>query len=59
MQPILAESAPRRGRALVFAAALTAVSLAAAVFTAIPSDRGHRHHRVQHIGKCTYVYVVR
>jgi len=59
MQPILAESATRRGRALMFAAALTALSLAAAAFAALPTDPGHRHHRAQHIGKCTYGYVVR
>ena len=59
MQPILAESATRRGRALTFAAALTVLSLAAAAFAALPGDRGQRHHRTQHIGKCTYGYVVR
>jgi hypothetical protein len=58
MQPILAESAPHRSRAMAIAIVFTAVaSLATAValFPRAPSHRGfHRHG-----GKCPYVYVVR
>jgi hypothetical protein len=61
MQPILAESVPHRGRALVLAAVLAAAAaLAGAVAIAPRShhERWHRHHHLSPIGKCTYVYAV-
>jgi hypothetical protein len=64
MQPILAESAPHRGRAVAFAVALAAV--ASLAFAAMPPShsRYRDHHRLQRIGKCayshySYVYVTR
>jgi membrane protein YdbS with pleckstrin-like domain len=64
MQPILAESAPHRGRAIAFAAVLAALAMVA--LFAIPSSRHHNtryrgHHRLPGIGKCPhgYVYVAR
>jgi Spy/CpxP family protein refolding chaperone len=64
MQPILAESAPPRGRALVFAVALTlAASIAAIAAAGTQSHRarGHRHHHLPRNGQCPYgyVYVIR
>ena len=60
MQPILAESAPPRGRALVLAAVLTVAASIAAVGLATPrSHHGqwrHRHH-LPHNGQCPYGYV--
>jgi hypothetical protein len=60
MEPILAESAPHRGRAIAFAAALAAVT-AIAVFAMRPHPSHHRHHHLR-MGKCVsggYVYVLR
>jgi hypothetical protein len=51
MQPILAESAPHRGRAIAFAAAaLAVVATLALAFHGRPSHRDH--HRLRHLGKC-------
>lgn len=63
MQPILAESAPRR-RPLVLAGVLTVAALIATVAVAMPRPhhgRWHRHHHLPHNGQCPYgyVYVVR
>jgi hypothetical protein len=59
MQPILAESAPPRGRALVLAAVLTVAASIAAIGLAMP--RAHhgrwRHHHLPHNGQCPYGYV--
>jgi hypothetical protein len=49
MQPILAESAPHRGRAVAFAVALAAFALMAFA----PSSHG-RHHQMKRIGKCAH-----
>jgi hypothetical protein len=59
MQPILAESAPHRSRAMAIAVAFTVVvSLAAATLALFPRTQSPRGlHR--HTGKCPYVYVVR
>jgi len=65
MQPILAESAPHRGRAVGFAAALVAITAitAIAVLAVRPAPSHHRHRQL-HLqrGKCMsagYVYIVR
>lgn len=59
MQPFLADSAPHRGRALVFAVVLAvATSIAAATLAMVPRahhPRWHRHHHMLRIGQCTYV----
>ena len=60
MQPILAESAPHRGRAIGLAAAFAVVAVAAALAVR-PAPSHHRHHHL-HSGRCTsggYVYIVR
>lgn len=60
MQPILAESASPRGRALVLAAVLTVAASIAAVAVAMPRPhhgRWHRHHHLPHNGQCPYGYV--
>ena len=59
MQPILAESAPPRGRALVFAAVLTVAASIATIGLAMPRPhhRWHRHHHLPHNGQCPYGYV--
>lgn len=60
MQPILAESARPRGRALMFAAVLTVAASIAAVAVAMPRShhtRWHRHHRLPYNGQCPYGYV--
>jgi hypothetical protein len=60
MQPILAESAPPRGRTLVFAAVLTVAASIAAVAVASPRmhpARSHRHHHLPHNAQCPYGYV--
>jgi hypothetical protein len=60
MQPILAESAPPRGRALVFAAVLTIAASIAAVAVALPRPhpgRSRHHHHLPHNGQCPYGYV--
>jgi hypothetical protein len=60
MEPILAEAAPHRGRAVAFAVVLAVIASLAMV----PSQHRPRHHRdhprLVH-GKCThgYVFVVR
>lgn len=57
MQPILAESAPHRGRAIAFVVGLALVATLAATQTRSHS-RSHRHHYVlqQRIGKCAQVH---
>jgi hypothetical protein len=58
MQSILAESAPRPGRAFAFAVALAVV----ASLVLMPGRRTHHrtHHQLPRIGKCvTYAYVGR
>jgi hypothetical protein len=60
MQPILAESVPPRGRALVLAAVLTVAASIAAIGLAMPRPhhgRWHRHHPLPHNGQCPYGYV--
>jgi len=61
MQSILAESAPRPGRAFAFAAVLAAVTSLALVMMPSHHRPTHRtHHQVPRIGKCvTYAYVGR
>jgi hypothetical protein len=60
MQPILAESAPVRGRAMVLAVALTVAASIASVALAMPRHpptRWHRHHHLPYNGQCPYGYV--
>lgn len=61
MQPILAESAPHRGRAIVFAIVLALVAMIALV-VAIPAQHPRSkyrgHHRLPGTGKCPYVTYV-
>jgi hypothetical protein len=62
MQPILAESAPHRGRAIALAAALAVITAVTAL--SVRQVRSHhRHHPVHlHRGTCTsggYFYLVR
>ncbi|HEX3764529.1 MAG TPA: hypothetical protein VHW23_37800 [Kofleriaceae bacterium] len=60
MQPILAESAPVRRRALVLAVALTVAASIASVAVATPRPqhtRWHRHHHLPYNGQCPYGYV--
>ena len=57
MQPILAESAPRRGRAIAFAVALTLVATFAATTTRHHPRFHHRHYELQQrVGKCAQVH---
>ena len=58
MQPILAESAPRRGRAIAFAVALALVASFAATRTRHQPRFRHLHYEVQQqrIGKCGQVH---
>ena len=56
MQPILAESAPHRGRAVAFAVVLAVIAA-----LAISQGRQHSRHRYHHqqlprIGKCAQVH---
>ena len=56
MQPILAESAPHRGRAVAFAVALALIATLAATQTR-RHPRHHRHYELQQrIGKCAQVH---
>jgi hypothetical protein len=61
MQPILAESAPHRARAIaIAAAALAVVTSLALAFHHAPShhERHHRGHRLHQLGHCaTLTYV--
>lgn len=60
MQPIFAESAPHRGRAIVAAVALAVIASLAAL-AARPHPSHHRQHHLR-FGQCRhvgYVYVVR
>jgi hypothetical protein len=66
MQPILAESVPHRGRAIVFAAALALFSFTAVAAFAMPGHHPrHRrvhHHRLMHYEGCVqdrYIIVTR
>jgi hypothetical protein len=57
MQPILAESAPRRGRAIAFAVALTLVAAFATTRTRHHPRFHHRYYDLQQrIGKCAQVH---
>jgi hypothetical protein len=57
MQPILAESAPHRGRAIVFAVALALIATFAATQTRGHARTHHRHYELQQrIGKCAQVH---
>jgi hypothetical protein len=61
MQPFLAESAPRPGRAIAFVAALAVV---ASITMAMPlrhRPRHHEHHQVPRLGRCMqgYMYLTR
>ncbi|HEX7841879.1 MAG TPA: hypothetical protein VF469_30625 [Kofleriaceae bacterium] len=62
MLPILAESAPHRGRAIGLAAVLAVVTAVAALAMR-PAPSHHRHHPLHlHRGKCmsgSYIYLVR
>jgi hypothetical protein len=58
MQPILAESAPHRSRAVAFALVLAMIAAFAATQARRYSPR-HRHHHYelqQRIGKCAQVH---
>ncbi len=54
MQPILADSAPHRGRAVAFAVALAAFALMAFM----PSQHSSRHHSLKRVGKCGHAHYV-
>jgi hypothetical protein len=57
MQPILAESAPHRGRAVAFAIALALVATLAATQTRRHPRYHQRHYEMQQrIGKCAQVH---
>jgi hypothetical protein len=57
MQPILAEPAPHRGRAIAFAIALALVATLAATQTRRHPRHHHRHYELQQrIGKCAQVH---
>jgi hypothetical protein len=57
MQPILAESAPHRGRAVAFAVALALIATLAATQTRRHPGYHHRHYELQQrIGKCAQVH---
>ena len=57
MQPILAESAPRRGRAIAFAVVLAMVAAFAATRTGHRPRLRHGHYELQQrIGKCAQVH---
>jgi hypothetical protein len=56
MQPILAESAPYRGRAIAFAVALAVVASLAIGLRHQHRPRHHEYHRLAH-GKCMYGYL--
>lgn len=58
MQPILAESAPHRSRAMALAIVFTAAASLAAAFAAFQRPPVH-HGFHRHAGKCPYVYIVR
>jgi len=60
MEPILAESAPVRGRALVLATVLTIAASIASVAAAMPRPhhaRWRHHHHLPYNGQCPYGYV--
>ena len=58
MQPILAESAPHRSRAMAIAIVFATIASLATAVALLP--RGPSHHGFhRHGGKCPYVYVVR
>jgi hypothetical protein len=59
MQPILAESAPHRSRAMAIAVALTAVTSLVAALVVLSPATPSRHGFHRHAGKCPYVVVVR
>jgi hypothetical protein len=62
MQPFLAESAPRPGRAIAFLAALAVVaSIGIAMTPRHHRFRHHEHHQLPRLGKCVqgYVYLTR
>jgi hypothetical protein len=56
MQPILAESAPHRGRALVFAVVLAAFAFAAIAPSLAPAPlpQTRSYHRLPGTGKCPH-----
>lgn len=58
MQPILAESAPHRSRAMAIAIVFTAAASIATAFAAFQRLPVH-HNLHRHAGKCPYVYIVR
>ena len=55
MQPILADSAPHRFRAVAFAVVLAMLAALAATQTR-PRHPRHRHELQQRIGKCAQVH---
>jgi len=62
MQPFLAESAPRPGRAIALVAALAVVaSITMAMATRHHRPRYHEHHQLPRLGKCVqgYMYLTR
>ena len=62
MQPFLAESAPRPGRAIAFVAALAVVaSMAMAMAPRHHRSWHHEHHQLPRLGKCVqgYMYLTR
>jgi hypothetical protein len=62
MQPIIAESAPLRGRAVVFVLALAMAAFVASVPLRHHGGKYHKHHQLPRLGKCahaSYVYVNR
>ena len=54
MQPILAESAPHRGRAVAISVALAAVASLLLVMSPSHRSRHRGHHQLPRIGKCSY-----
>lgn len=62
MQPILAESAPHRGRAVALAVALTFVASLSLLLAQSSRPSKHRWNHQRSFSKCphaTYVYLVR
>jgi hypothetical protein len=58
MEPILAESAPHRGRAVVFSVVLAVVASLALASSGLHRPRHHAHHYRMAHGKCMQGYVL-
>jgi len=61
MQPFLAESAPRPGRAIAFVAALAVVGSIAMAMALPHRSRHHEHHQLPRLGHCMqgHLYLTR